>query len=64
MSMMVRCDKCFKLMHTDSRSEKGAYIKMTADDPLCGYSTFHLCRECFAQLFPWLVEDASREGEA
>ena len=61
MSTMVKCDKCEKLMYTDSREDKGAYIKMTADDPLYGYSTFHLCRKCFDKEFPWLIE--AEEGE-
>ena len=60
MSMMVQCDACKKVMYTDSREEKGAYIKMTADDPLLGYSTFHLCRKCFYKAFPWRID----EGEA
>ena len=57
MSMMVKCDKCAKLMYTDCREDKGAYIKMTAEDPLYGYSVFHLCRKCFIAAFPWLVEE-------
>ena len=56
MSLMVKCDKCRKLMYTDDREDKGAYVSMTADDPIYGHSTFHLCRECFNRLFPWLVE--------
>lgn len=57
MSLMVLCDKCGKLMYTDSREKKGAYIKMTADDPLFGYSTFQLCRKCFSAEFPFLVKE-------
>lgn len=56
MSVMIQCDKCKKLMYTDSREEKGAFVKMTADDPLYGYSTFQLCRKCFNSNFPWLVD--------
>ena len=56
MSSMVKCDECGKLMYTDSREEKGAYVKMTADDPLCGFSSFHLCRKCYSEKFPWLCE--------
>ena len=57
MSAMVQCDECGNLMYTDSREDKGAYIRMTADDPLFGFSTFHLCRKCFDLKFPWLVEE-------
>lgn len=56
MSTMVKCDKCGKLMFPDSRGDKGAFIKMFADDPFYGYSTFHLCRKCFDREFPWLIE--------
>lgn len=61
MSTVVICDKCAKLMYTDSREDKGAYIKMTADDPLYGYSVFHLCRKCFVAAFPWLVDAEEEE---
>ena len=57
MSMMIQCDECKKLMYTDSREDKGAYVKMTADDPLHGYSTFQLCRKCFDNIFPWLTDE-------
>jgi hypothetical protein len=57
MSAMIQCDECKKMMYTDSREDKGAYIKMTADDTLYGFSTFHLCRKCFSEKFPWLVEE-------
>jgi len=60
-SKMIQCDECEKLMYTDSREEKGAYISMTADDPIYGYSSFHLCRKCFDSKFPWLVK--AEEGE-
>lgn len=53
MSEMIECDRCKKKMYTDSRSEKGAYVKMTADDPLMGYSVFHLCRDCFEAFKKW-----------
>ena len=56
MSTMVKCDQCEKLMYTDSREDKGAFIKMTADDQLYGYSTFHLCRKCFDKEFHWLID--------
>lgn len=42
MSAMVKCDKCEKLMYTDSREDKGAFIKMTADDPRFGKPTWQL----------------------
>lgn len=61
MSQMIQCDECKKLMYTDSREDKGAYIKMTADDPMFGFSTFHLCRKCYVKKFPWLVEE---DGDA
>ena len=61
MSEMIQCDECKKLMYTDSREEKGAYIKMTADDPLYGYFQFHLCRQCFGEMFPWLIEAEEEE---
>ena len=56
MSNMIRCDECGKMMFTDSREEKDAYVPMTAEDPLYGFSRFHLCRKCFDRKFPWLVE--------
>lgn len=56
MSVMIQCDECKKLMYTDSREDKGAYVKMTADDPLYGYSTFQLCRKCFDSKFLWLTD--------
>lgn len=56
MSTMIQCDECKKMMYTDSREEKGAYIHMTADDPLYGYSSFELCRKCFSGKFPWLID--------
>lgn len=62
MSEMIQCDKCKRLMYTDSREEeKGAYIKLKADDPLYGYSTCHLCRSCYQKMFPWL--NGETEGE-
>lgn len=61
MSIMVKCDNCGKLMYTDCREDKGAYIKMTSDDPLYGYSTFQLCRKCFNKNFPWLVDTEEAE---
>ena len=56
MSLMVQCNECRKLMYTDSSEDKGAYINLTAYDPLHGYSTFHLCRKCFEAKFPWLSD--------
>lgn len=56
MSKMIQCDECKKVMYTDSREDKGAYVSMTADDPLYGYSLFHLCRKCFDKKFPWLID--------
>ena len=61
MSMMVLCDKCKKVIYADSREKKGAFVKMTADDPLYGYSTFHLCRKCFDSEFPWLIDTKENE---
>lgn len=61
MSLMVKCDKCGKLISLDSRADKGAFIKMMAEDPIYGYSTFHLCRGCFCSEFPMLIE--AKEGE-
>lgn len=54
MSKMIKCDQCGKLMYTDSREDKGAYIHLTADDPLYGFSNFDLCRKCYTEKFPWL----------
>ena len=51
---MIKCDQCGKLMYTDSREDKGAYIHLTADDPLYGFSNFDLCRKCYTEKFPWL----------
>ena len=61
MSKMIQCDECKKMMYTDSREDKGAYVSITADDPLYGFSWFHLCRKCFNKKFPWLIDAA--EGE-
>ena len=61
MSQMIQCDECKKMMYTDSREEKGAYVLMTAEDPLYGFSRFHLCRKCFVSKFPWLVEAEEAE---
>ena len=64
MSKMIQCDECKKLFYMDSRSEKDAYVKMTAEDPLYGCSAFHLCRKCFDEKFPWLsAEEKGREIE-
>lgn len=60
MSKMIQCDQCKKLMYTDSREDKGVYISLTADDPLFGYSTFHLCRKCYSDKFPWLVDEEDK----
>ena len=57
MSAMVQCDECKKMMYTDSREDKGAYVSMTVDDPIYGYSSFHLCRACYIKKFSWLVEE-------
>lgn len=57
MSEMIKCDQCGKFMYTDSREERGAYIRLKADDPLYGISWFDLCRKCYAEKFPWLVEE-------
>ena len=57
MSKMIQCDECKKTMFTDSREEKGAYISVSVEDPLFGYSALHLCRKCFEKKFPWLMED-------
>jgi hypothetical protein len=54
---MIQCDECKKLMYTDSNEKKGAYIEMSATDPLVGYLTFHLCRKCYSDKFPWLVDE-------
>lgn len=56
-SKMIQCDQCKKTMYTDAREDKGAYVSMTADDPLYGFSSFHLCRKCYAEKFPWLVDE-------
>ena len=56
MSKMIQCDQCKKTMYTDAREDKGAYVSMTADDPIYGFSSFHLCRKCYVEKFPWLVE--------
>lgn len=49
MSEMIRCDKCKKLMYTDSRSDKDAYCKINITY-VDGYSTIHLCKACHRQL--------------
>lgn len=48
MSEMIRCDKCKKMMFTDSRSPKGSYAKFS-EEYLGGYSTFHMCKVCLRQ---------------
>ncbi len=50
MSEMIRCDKCKKMMFTDSRSPKGVYASVTIYDPLLGTSFVHLCRNCLNEL--------------
>lgn len=57
MSKMIQCDQCKKTMYTDAREDKGAYVSMTADDPLYGFSSFHLCRKCYVEKFPCLVDE-------
>lgn len=57
MSKMIQCDECKKTMYTDSREERGAYVSVSVDDPLYGYSSLHLCRNCFIKKFPWLVDE-------
>ena len=63
MSNMVKCDECGKLMYTDSREEKGAYVKMFASDPLYGLMSFHLCRQCYAKKFPQMVLPKEEEND-
>ena len=53
MSDMIKCDRCNRLMYTDSRSPKGAYWKVTADG-INGYSTMHLCRNCYLDFYKFL----------
>lgn len=53
MSDMIKCDRCNRLMYTDSRSPKGAYWKVTADG-INGYSTIHLCRNCYLDFYKFL----------
>ena len=45
MSSMIQCDRCHKMMYSDSRSSKGAYCKIGIDYT-DGYSTLHLCSRC------------------
>ena len=61
---MIQCDECKKLMYEDSREEKGAYVCVKVDDPVWGFSRFHLCRKCFQDKFPWLCGDDMREEGA
>jgi len=50
MSNMIRCDKCMKVMYSDSRSDKDAYcsVSITYVD---GLSFFHLCKDCHRQFY-------------
>lgn len=57
MSDMIQCDSCKKMFYTDCRSEKGAYVLVKIDDPLCGYSWVHLCRKCYRAKFPFMFEE-------
>lgn len=50
MSEMIRCDKCKKMMFTDSRSPKGSYCKF-AEHYEGGYRTFHLCKKCLQKFW-------------
>ena len=47
MSDMIKCDRCGRMMYTDSRSPKGAYWKITADG-ITGFHVMHLCRNCYS----------------
>ena len=60
MSSMIKCDKCGKLMYTDSRSGKGAYAKFS-QDYIDGYGTFHLCKICFRQFHVEFMRDWTPE---
>ena len=62
MSKMIQCDECKKMMYIDSREDKGAFVSMTADDPLYGYSSFHLCRKCFDKKFPYFYGGYKSHG--
>ena len=50
------------MMYTDSREDKGAFVSMTADDSLYGYSSFHLCRKCFDTKFPYFYGGYKSHG--
>ena len=49
MSAMIRCDKCMRLMFSDSRSDKGDWCTLRIDY-IDGLTTLHLCRSCHRQL--------------
>lgn len=63
MSEMVKCDSCGKIFYTDSREDKGVYIKLTADDPLYGFSSFHLCRKCYKEKLSFLRDESEFEED-
>ena len=56
MSEMIRCDKCKKLMYTDSRSNKGAYCKIGINYT-DGYTSLHLCKSCYKQFCTEFIKD-------
>ena len=65
MSERIECDKCHKMMWTDSRSDKGAYCKL-AITYVNDYSTYHLCATCYRQLMvefmrEWKAEEFDDE---
>ena len=56
MSKMVMCDACGRLVHTDSRSDKGAMHEIL----LNGQECYNLCNGCIDTMFKMIFH--AKEG--
>ena len=59
-SNMIKCDKCHKMMYSDSRSERGSFCEMQINYT-DGLSVFHLCKACHRQLLTEFMRDMKPE---
>lgn len=50
MSSMVKCDCCKRIDYTDSRSNV-RYIEVYTNGKINGFSTRHLCEDCYRKKF-------------
>jgi len=61
MSARIECDCCGKLEYADDRSDKDAIATITTQHRATGYSTMHLCKECYSRMmkefFKWDIEE-------